>query len=77
MKRRVYLETTVVSYLTARPSRAVIAAAHREITVDWWERRRRDFDVVVSELVLGRLQAAIRKLPNADSPRLPGSRVWP
>jgi hypothetical protein len=76
MKRRVYLETTVVSYLTARPSRTVIAAAHQEITVDWWERRRRDFDVVVSELVLreasgGDPEAAQRRLSVlAGLPRL-------
>lgn len=52
MKRRVYLETTVVSYLTARPSRTVITAAHQQITIAWWKRRRHDFDLVVSELVL-------------------------
>lgn len=53
MRRRVYLETTVISYLTApRPSRTVIVAAHQEITVQWWQRRRQDFDLFVSELVL-------------------------
>lgn len=53
MRRRVYLETTVISYLTApRPSRTIIVAAHQEITVRWWEKRRHDFDLVVSELVL-------------------------
>ena len=53
MRRRVYLETTFISYLTApRPSRTVIVAAHQEITVQWWESRRHDFDLVVSELVL-------------------------
>lgn len=53
MRRRVYLETTVISYLTApRLSRTVIVAAHQEITVHWWERRRHDFDLAVSELVL-------------------------
>jgi hypothetical protein len=53
VRRRVYLETTVISYLTApRPSRTIIVAAHQEITAQWWERRRHDFDLVVSELVL-------------------------
>jgi len=51
MKPRVYLETTVVSYLTSRPSRSLIGAAHQQLTVDWWEQRRGDFDLVVSELV--------------------------
>ena len=52
MRRRVYLETTVISYLTARPSRTVITAAHQQITMEWWERRRHDFELVVSEIVL-------------------------
>ncbi len=51
MKRRVYLETTVVSYLTARPSRDLIAAAKQEITRQWWETRRDDFEVYVSQAV--------------------------
>ncbi len=52
MKQRVYLETTIVSYLTARPSRDLILAAHQEVTRQWWERRRADFEVYVSQLVL-------------------------
>jgi predicted nucleic acid-binding protein len=51
MKQRVYLETTLVSYLTARPSRDLIVAAHQEVTRQWWERRREDFEVYVSQLV--------------------------
>lgn len=57
MKRRVYLETTVVSYLTARPSRSLVSAAHQQITIDWWETRRHDFEVVVSELVIREAEA--------------------
>jgi len=32
VKRKVYLETSVISYLTARPSRTIIGAAHQQIT---------------------------------------------
>lgn len=35
----VYIETTIVSYLTARPSRDVVLAAHQMLTRDWWRRR--------------------------------------
>ena len=52
MKQRVYLETTIVSYLTARPSRDLILAAHQEVTRQWWERRRLEFDLYVSQFVL-------------------------
>jgi predicted nucleic acid-binding protein len=33
----VYIETTVVSYVTARPSRDLIVAAHQQVTREWWE----------------------------------------
>ena len=51
MKQRVYLETTIVSYLVARPSRDLVLAAHQEVTREWWGRRRGEFDVYVSQLV--------------------------
>ena len=52
MKQRVYLETTIVSYLTARPSRDLILAAHQEVTRQWWERRRQEFELHISQFVL-------------------------
>lgn len=42
----------MVSYLTARPSRDVVAAAHQQISMDWWENRRKDFDLCTSQLVV-------------------------
>jgi len=50
-KQRVYIETTIVSYLTAWTSRDVVRVAHQQITRDWWSRRDR-FDLFVSEAVL-------------------------
>jgi predicted nucleic acid-binding protein len=52
MAQRVYIETTIPSYLTAWPSRSVVRAAHQQLTRQWWETRREDFDLVVSQLVL-------------------------
>ncbi len=51
VKPRVYIETTVPSYLTARPSRNLIRAAHQQLTREWWHRRG-EFDLYVSRLVL-------------------------
>jgi hypothetical protein len=67
MRARVYIETSVVSYLTARPSRDVVAAGHQQTSLDWWERRRNDFDLVASLLVvnearLGNPEMARRRL---------------
>jgi predicted nucleic acid-binding protein len=52
MKKRVYLETTIVSYLASRPSRDLVVAAHQEITREWWEKRRKAFAVYISQVVL-------------------------
>jgi len=50
--KRLYVETSIVSYLTARPSRDVIRAARQELTWEWWERRREAFDLYASRLVV-------------------------
>ena len=52
MKPRLYLETTIPSYLVARRSRDLRLAADQATTEEWWERRRHDFDLFVSEPVL-------------------------
>ncbi|HJS06664.1 MAG TPA: hypothetical protein VJ809_03365 [Pirellulales bacterium] len=56
MKPVVYLETTVVSYLAARPSRDLIVAGRQRITRSWW-RTREDYEIVSSELAVQELTA--------------------
>ena len=51
-RKRVYIETSIVSYLTAWPSRDLVKAARQEITLEWWERRSPDFELYTSELAL-------------------------
>lgn len=51
MKRKLYIETSVISYLTARPSKTILGAAHQQITLAWWETRNQ-YDLLVSESVL-------------------------
>jgi predicted nucleic acid-binding protein len=48
--KRVYLETSVISYLTAPSSRDLVVAGHQQITKEWWEDRMR-FDLYVSDAV--------------------------
>jgi len=52
MKSKLYLETTIPSYLTARPSRDLIVAAHQQITHEWWEKRRHNFEIFISQFVI-------------------------
>jgi len=51
-KPRLYLETTIPSYLVARPSRDLITAAHQQITHEWWEQRKTAFEVFISQFVI-------------------------
>jgi len=57
MAGAVYLETSILSYLAARPSRDLVSAARQQLTHDWWGRRRSQFSVCISELVIAELRA--------------------
>ena len=52
MAQSVYIESSVISYLVARPSRDVVVAAHQAITEAWWQSQRAEFDLFVSSLVI-------------------------
>ena len=72
MKPRFYLETTVVSYLTAWPSRDVVVAGYQQTMRDWWRDAAARFDLVASQLVLreagaGDAEAAKDRLAALDS----------
>ena len=44
-KKPIYIETSVVSFLTARPTGDLLAAAWQKITVDWWDMQKNRFDL--------------------------------
>ena len=52
MPASVYVETTIVSDLTARRSRDLVVAAHQDLTQRWWRRRRREFELYGSQAVI-------------------------
>jgi hypothetical protein len=47
----VYLETSFISYLVARPSRDAIVAGHQQTTHDWWAIQRSFFACCISQIV--------------------------
>lgn len=53
----VYLETTIPSYLASRPSKDLILAGEQLLTHEWWETKRNDFHLFISELVLDEASA--------------------
>ena len=68
MIKRVYIETTIPSYLAARPSRDLLQAARQQMTHAWWNNARQNFDLCISEIVLdevasGDVDVAQRRLP--------------
>lgn len=65
-KPTIYIETSIVSYLTAFGSRDLVLAAHQELTRGWWESRN-DFGLFASQVVIeeasaGDVGAANRRL---------------
>lgn len=66
-KKTVYIETSIVSYLTARPSNDLLVAARQKGTIDWWDTQRSRFDLYASDVVIAEAEggdpgAAIRRL---------------
>jgi len=85
-----YLDSNVISYLTARPSRDIVTLAHQQLTQQWWDQQRHNFDLYVSELVMFEIgrgdpsaaesrRAFVRGLPVlriTDEARLLADRVF-
>lgn len=67
MKETVYVETSVISYLTARPSNDLRAMANQNTTTEWWETRRPHYSVFASDLVISE---ASKGFPEASQCRL-------
>jgi len=71
-KPSVYVETTVVSYLTARGSRDLLLAAHQQVTLEWFRDQRENYALFVSDLVYmeaekGNSDALTRRLEILDT----------
>ena len=67
MNPKVYIETTIPSYLSARQSNDLRAMANQNATIEWWEKRKPEFDLYISEFVIaessqGDPDAAARQL---------------
>ena len=77
MLPRLYLETTIPSYLVAWPSRDLRIAADQEATQEWWDERRVDFDLFISETVLREVSRGNPEMSAARIASLRGVRVLP
>lgn len=77
MKSKVYIETSVISYLTSRTSRDLVTAARQQLTTEWWESKRNQYVLFVSQPVISEASdgdqkaarkrlSAIKKVPLLD-----------
>ncbi len=70
----VYIETTIIGYLTAWPRKDPLVAGQQKLTREWWDRERGDFDLVTSAVVrseaaAGDAKAAAERLDVLDKLR--------
>ena len=49
---RIYIESTIPSYVAARPARDLLQAARQQLTRDWWELKREQHELFTSQVVL-------------------------
>jgi hypothetical protein len=49
---RIYIESTIPSYVVARPARDLIQAARQQLTRDWWDLQREQHELFTSQVVL-------------------------
>lgn len=73
----VYIETTIVSYLVANPSRDLLTAGEQQATRDWWNLRRPLFRCVTSEEVVAEAARGDSALARLRLERLTGLPVLP
>jgi len=74
VKAKVYLETSLVSYITSNPSRDIVVASRQQITQVWWDTQRTRFTLYISPFVI---QEASAGDPNAVKRRLSVIRHLP
>jgi hypothetical protein len=67
MSLKVYVETSVISYLTGRPSRDATVHAHQKLTQQWWQGKTAEYELFVSEYVIAKASMGD---PNAAVQRL-------
>jgi predicted nucleic acid-binding protein len=57
MLSKLYLETSIVSYLTSAPSRDLVTAGRQQLTREWWRDRKSEFEIYISEFVVSEVSS--------------------
>jgi hypothetical protein len=59
-----YIETTISSYLVAKPSRDIIILAHQQLTKEWWDDHRHLYETFISQVVLDEIKRGDSEMVN-------------
>ncbi len=59
---RVYIESSVISYMVARPSRDIVVLGHQQVTQEWWKKSLPWFEACVSPIVIEEVSAGDKTL---------------
>lgn len=59
---RIYIESTIPSYVVARPARDLLQAARQQLTRDWWEFQREQHELFTSQVVLDEIASGERTM---------------
>ncbi len=60
--KKVYIETTIPSFIITKPSRDISILSHQEVTRDWWDNYRKQFELYVSQAVINEITLGDRNL---------------
>jgi hypothetical protein len=52
MSESVFIETTIPSYYVARRPRDIVQAARQQLTIEWWDDHRSDYELLTSQVVV-------------------------
>jgi hypothetical protein len=72
---RIYLESTIPSYVVARPARDLLQAARQQLTKDWWDFQRGKHDLFTSQVVLDEIAAGEREMAQRRLELMAGIRT--
>ena len=75
MKPTVYIETSIISYLTARQSNDLRSMANKNATIEWWETQNPKFELVISEFVIAEAIDGIMELQATQAVRTLGQAL--
>ena len=77
MKKKVYIETTIPSYLVAKPSRDIIILGRQDLTREWWENERLNYKLYISVTVLDEVKRGNAEMAKRRIEILQGITILP